>query len=100
MANRWPAVVLLVLVTACGHDEDVVVTTPCEQLREHLIELQLADANSIDREAHSAILRRNLGDTFISSCESSLSSAQLDCVLRADDSESASACIASTAGDQ
>jgi hypothetical protein len=98
MFKHWLAMVLLVSLTGCDHDDEVVEIAPCEQMRDHLIDLQLAESNSIDREAHREILKRSLGETFVSSCESSMSSSQVGCVLHADDSESASACTSSVAG--
>jgi hypothetical protein len=97
MFKQWLAATLLVGLAACGGDDETVEAAPCEQMRDHLIDLQLADANSVDREAHREILKRSLGESFVSSCESSMSASQVGCVLRSDDSEAASACM--TAGE-
>ncbi|MEO8550092.1 MAG: hypothetical protein ABI678_08960 [Kofleriaceae bacterium] len=62
---------LTVLLVACnGDDSDVTpIRTPCEQLREHLIDLRLADASpKVDKDAHRAAMRGAFGETFFSTC--------------------------------
>lgn len=86
--------VVLVFVASCGGSDDSEVTareTPCERLRDHLVDLQLADAPHIDREAHRVTLKQSLGTDFLATC-SKLDRAEIDCALDAPDATTASAC--------
>jgi len=84
--------VALALIASCGGDDDVAVRqSPCEQLREHLVDLQLATGSNIDREAHRANLRQSLGRDFLATC-ATLSDAEVACALDAPDTSSATAC--------
>ncbi len=83
------------LVIGCGGDEsDEAERSPsrCEQLREHLISIQLADASQIDMSAHRDAMRRALGSGFITSCESTMSEPQVKCALDAADAQALTAC--------
>jgi hypothetical protein len=64
----------------------------CEELREHLVDLALAESTGIDRGAHREAMRAALGDAFVESCSSSLSEDQVDCGLRASDVSGATSC--------
>lgn len=67
----------------------------CAELREHLVELQVADihiASGIDREAHRRALGQALGDQFVGQCIDRLSEAQVDCSLAAADKAAAADC--------
>lgn len=89
------ATVLLALVgavSACNETEDIKAS--CTKARDHLIELRLADASGVDRDAHRAAMKHALGDSFVSSCQRSMSSAQVRCVLSAKNSAAATACVA------
>ncbi len=73
---------LLVLLVACaGSDEAPAETSqsPCEQVRDHMIELRLASADKIDREAHREVMRRALGDDFIASCREKMTDGEIRC---------------------
>lgn len=92
---RW--CVLVFLVGCGGSDDDEAVTTArrCERLRDHVVELRLADINpetGVDREAHRKAMTQALGDDFIAGCKTKLSEPQLDCALAAADPASAAAC--------
>ena len=64
----------------------------CEELREHLVDLALAESTGIDREAHREAMRSSLGDAFVETCTSSLSETQVACGLRASDVSGATNC--------
>jgi len=88
------SLVLLALIASCGGDDDrdpPTQETPCERLRDHLIELRLADARRIDRAAHRDAMKQAMGDDFLASC-AKLDRAEIDCALDARDAITASAC--------
>jgi hypothetical protein len=58
--------------------------------------LRLSDATGVDVKAHRAVLKRAMGENFIASCRTNMSSRQRDCVIDAKDLVSATACTART----
>jgi hypothetical protein len=66
----------------------------CERMREHLIDVKLADAMEVDRGAHAAAMRSALGSDFVSRCVETMSDKQRECVLKAVDSAATNACVA------
>lgn len=88
--------VVLALVASCGGDDSEVTAreTPCERLRDHLVDLQLSDAQHVDREAHRATLKQSLGGDFLASC-AKLGDDEVACALEAPDTASASGCAKS-----
>jgi predicted protein tyrosine phosphatase len=84
---------VLLLVASCDGERDIESTelTRCEQLRDHLIDLRLADAVHVDKAAHREAMRTALGDDFAASC-SKLRDDVIDCALGASDSTAAAAC--------
>ncbi len=90
--GRFALVVMV--VAACGHDDDPDgdATRRCAQVREHVIDLRLADASNIDVAAHRVAMRNALGDGFVASCKATMTTAQASCVLSAVDAASANAC--------
>lgn len=81
-----------VLLTACGDDQaEEKQLTRCEQLREHVIDVRLADAVQVDKDAHREVLRQSLGTEFLGGCEK-LSKEVVDCGLAAADSSTLAAC--------
>ncbi len=88
------SLVLLALVASCGGDDDPELSpreTPCERLRDHLIDLRLADAKHVDQAAHRDAMTQAMGGDFLASCEK-LDSSEIECVLDAPDTTSATAC--------
>ncbi len=86
---------LLVLLMACAGNDDappVTSQSPCEQVRDHMIELRLASADKIDRAAHREVMRKALGDDFVASCREKMTDTEVQCALQARDSLSAMAC--------
>ncbi len=91
--------VLLLFLLGCvgcvGGDNQPAAVDRCTKLRDHLVQLQVADihvATGIDREAHRRVLSHALGDDFATSCASKLTEAQVDCALEAADAVAAAAC--------
>jgi hypothetical protein len=83
---------LIVLFAACAGDEGGPAPTPCEQLRDHLIDLRLADASpKVDKDAHRAAMRNAFDLTFFASC-SELADAERACALSATTLSDATAC--------
>jgi hypothetical protein len=66
----------------------------CERVRDHLVELAASggDALPLDREDRATIVRRAMGDEFLTSCTSSMSEAHASCLLSATDSRQAARC--------
>jgi hypothetical protein len=60
-------------------------------VRDRLVDLRLASATGVDREAHRAVLRDALGAELVTSCKS-FSSAQTQCLLDAPDLTAADTC--------
>lgn len=91
------SVLLFVFVAAglgCGGDDELESSpraTPCERLRDHLIDLRLADAKHVDQAAHRDAMKQAMGRDFLASC-AKLDRAEIDCALDAPDATTASAC--------
>ena len=77
-------------------DESGGLTKQCERVRDHLVDLRLADATGVDRAAHKEAMQRALGAAFIDHCSNAMTTAQIDCVLDGADSSTAAACGSST----
>ena len=88
------SLVLLALVASCGGEDEPESSpreTPCERMRDHLIDLRLADAQHVDHAAHRDAMKQAMGGAFLASC-AKLERSQIDCVLDAPDTTSATAC--------
>jgi len=86
--------VVLALIASCGGDDEpqgISRETPCERLREHLIDLRLADAKNVDHAAHREAMTQALGADFLASCQQ-LGDAEITCALDAPDAATASSC--------
>ena len=83
----------VVLALSCGGGDDDVDASACERARDRVIDLRLADATGVDREAHRDVMRRAIGDSFMSACAGSWSDSQVSCVLNAPDAATANACV-------
>jgi hypothetical protein len=95
VSARRTALLLTLAVGCGGGDDGGAHATPCERMRDHLVDLRLASVDE-DREAHRDVMRRALGAEFIDSCQRSMSDVQVTCILDADDSAEAAACIPET----
>ena len=93
---QWLLVsVWVIAVAACaGAGDEPSRTEQCERLREHLIDLRVANTGDIDVRAHRAAMEQALGTEFLTTCERSVSDRELACGLRAIDAQGALACSA------
>jgi len=81
---------LLVALLSCGacSSTDTVDRAKCERLRNHVIDLRLQETKVLtpaELAQHRAAMTQALGDSFISSCEKSMSLEQINCAMRASD---------------
>ena len=98
---------LSLLLIACGSADDEGdlsnVEKRCLRMRDHLIDVRLqsttADVPGADAARAGAIAAQHrealtaaLGEDFARRCASSMSVAEIDCVLGADDNEAVTAC--------
>lgn len=96
-----PRVRRLILVLALGCsgddevDEEIAKATPCERLREHLIDIRLVGETHVDQAAHRTAMRQALGNEFLDGC-SKLGPAQVTCATDAPDTPAAVACTTQT----
>lgn len=68
--RRIAAIALVVHAFACAadsSDESRPSTSACEKLREHVIDIRVAEVQQ-DRDAHREALRRALGKEFVGRC--------------------------------
>lgn len=86
----------LSVAIACGTADETGAPSAadCTRLRDHVIELRLADASGVDRAAHRDAMERALGASFVDSCTSKLSAREVRCARTAQDAESLRACSA------
>jgi len=76
--------VLLAVVAGCA-DHGTVDREGCARLRDHVVDLRVADAASelgTDVAQHRRALNQALGEDFIASCVRSMSYEQLECSLK------------------
>jgi hypothetical protein len=78
-------IIACVALLHCGCATDSGPTKPstkaCEQLRDHVVDLRVAELHQ-DREAHRAALKQALGDHYVSSCVER-PRARFDCEMKA-----------------
>lgn len=99
MWKRGCLLVLLVACGTCGTDEEQdtpVPSTPCERLRDHLIDLRMADVKGVDVEPHREAMKQSMGTSFLASCAKDLSPSQLGCATASSDLGAAAQCMATT----
>jgi hypothetical protein len=88
--------VMGLMASGCGtgheapeHDE---LSRHCGQMRDHLVDLRLADATGMDRKRHRELMRNVLDDDFVRNCSRTMTMKEIECVLGAASSESTTAC--------
>jgi len=96
------ALMLALFVSCAGNSDDsgLAEGPRCEQLRDHLVDIRLADAHvatGVDREAHRAAMKTSLGSEFVASCTGKLTESEVSCALRATDAAGAAACSSASA---
>lgn len=84
--------VLWILQGCSGTDSDEAPEAQCARVRDHLIDLRLADATGIEPAAHREALRAALGEDFVARCTSSMTDQQVSCALNAVDTFTLNAC--------
>jgi hypothetical protein len=68
-ARAW--VLVLILVAACQdmpNEDDRADDKLCGALRDHLVDLRLANATGVDLAAHRQAMKEALGGEFLTSC--------------------------------
>ena len=94
MRGSKVAFVCGLVASSCASSEDAAETAKkrCAKLRDHLIELRLADANDkLDVKAHRAALQQALGGDFVDRC-AERPAEEIKCATAAKDTESVAAC--------
>lgn len=81
---------LAVVSIGCGADEPSP-RPRCEQLRDHLIDVRLANMDAADREAHRTTMRASLDGEFMAQC-AKLPTTRVNCALAASDAAGVRAC--------
>ena len=92
---RWFVLVTISMGCAGSSPDENPEPRQCEQLRDHLVDLQVAQihiATGIDREAHRSALSKALGDEFLTACTAKMSASQVECALGAADATTAAGC--------
>ena len=85
----------VVFVGCASHGDEQSRDKDCARVRDRMIELRLASvdgASGVDVAAHRRALENAVGRDLMSSCEKSMSAAQVKCVLAAKDAAAANAC--------
>ena len=90
------ALAVIASIAGCSGDDDTVVqrVRPCEQLRDHLVDLRVEGVRGKPDEVaqHRAAMRQALGDDFVASCERQMASTEVDCASKAADLAAVTAC--------
>lgn len=92
------ALVLLSFGCAGDDTQPTVHGTPCSRLRDHLVELRLDGVTGTpdEMEQHRAAMIQALGNDFLASCQTSMTSSQIACATGALDLTAASDCSDAT----
>jgi len=85
-------VLVVIFASGCSRSEEVDETQRCEQVRDRIVDLRLANATNVDIKAHRVAMRDALGTDFVTSCKSGMTPSQQQCVLEARDLVTATAC--------
>jgi len=87
---------VLLVSTACASDredsEDDARRRECVALRDHVIDVRLADATNVDQAAHREVLRQALGTRFVDECTKTVDERQRHCALSATSADGIQAC--------
>ena len=90
MVPHFASVTAFVFVTACGGGNDEPDPSPCERLRERVLDVSLNDVVA-ERDQHRAALSAATSD-FVATCTQTLSEQQINCALAADTLAALAAC--------
>lgn len=78
---RFAACLVISVIAACGTSSEPD-QTPCELLRDHVLDTSVIDIVGAERAQHRAALESSMSD-FITSCTAKLSESQIVCALEA-----------------
>ncbi len=92
MRLAFVAIAAALALGACVSGPEPEPKPPCDRLRDHMVDVHLADASMVNKEAHRNVLQRALGDDFVARCEAQLSLRQVECALKATSSSALAAC--------
>ena len=104
-ASLLGLLLLAPLACAGAGDPDRPDREDCARLRDHVIELRLAAADTSAKVAasdvaqHRAALQAAAGGSYVDDCRESRSPAEVSCLLAAADLDSVDACTASRASE-
>ena len=97
--RKIPVLVLVAIASigGCNGDDEAEVdqvVRPCEQLRDHLVDLRVDSASGKPDEVaqHRAAMRHALGDDFVASCERQMAASEIACASKAADFAAVTAC--------
>ncbi len=99
---RWIAALALMASCGGGEGEDgdqLAARSPCEQIRDHLVELRLAASHGLSPDQlaqHRTALEQAMGPSFLETCAANVNERQAACVAAAIDSHAASICLTSS----
>ena len=99
--GRWLLTAIaagVMTLTACaGHrDPRAEMQQRCTALRDHVVDLQVANL-TVDREKHRAALTRSLGSRYVDECVSAQPSSEIDCAMSAHSSTELARCYGHSA---
>jgi hypothetical protein len=87
---RLAKVLLITILAACGTSSEPE-QSPCERLREHVLDVSVVDIVGEYREQHRAALQESMGD-FVPSCTAAFSETQIACALEARTASAVQSC--------
>ncbi len=99
MRGLFFVVVISSVIGCASEDAKEASLRECRRLREHLIDLRLADTH-VDVVAHRKALSGAMGDDFVNRCAEDLTTAQVRCALATKDSLKALECTRGTASSE
>jgi hypothetical protein len=90
-SRSWLAALALISLTCADEDHAPSARLKCVEVRDRLVDLRVAEVR-LDVEGHRDAMKRALGESFVASCEQSMSASQVACILNARDRDDATAC--------
>ena len=88
-------IALVLLVGACA-DQEIVDRAGCTRLRDHVVDLRVADAAGElggDVAQHRRAMNQALGEDFVANCVQAMSYQQLECSLKLTDLADSERCV-------
>jgi hypothetical protein len=97
--NASRSLIALVLLVGACTDHDVVDRAGCTRLRDHVVDLRVADAAGElggDVAQHRRAMKQALGEDFIANCVQAMSYEQLACSLKLTNLADSGQCVGPT----